>query len=216
MRFIFSAMLTGVLVSMALLGFSQKQDTTMLSKNTIKRSCPSFYIGINAGINAPNGNAGIHAVIPVVPHFSLKTSVGLSLWGFQAGQEIIGYFGDYHTQGAFSVGISYNSGGFTLKEMRIESFYNPGPGSNKKTYEFFYKTKPVWLTTFNGYYFFNNGKRQNRLFINIGATLALSDVKMTFSHSTPAGNNPPFGNLNRDYLVKGVSVGIGFMFNTAS
>lgn len=180
----------------ATLSNSEKTNTKQQTK------CPLIYIGVNSGIENPNGIVGVSVDIAPVKGFSAGAGVGLSSWGTKYFAEIRGYMGECHRQWAGGLGITHNTGlrGFNTDLETVA-------GTQEVTLDL----DPVTNVFFNFYRFWNLGKRMNRVYFSFGYSFRLDQdvysVKSSYKLSQKSEDV-------MDRLAPGgLSLGVGFYFD---
>ena len=184
---------------------AQTTETRVKSVKRDRGACPKAYIGLNIGVNNPNGLFGISADIPVIKHFSAAAGIGRSTWGWKYFGEVRGYLGECHRGWAAGVGVSHNTG---LRDFQAE--LGTTQGDKKVTLDL----DPQTNAFVNLYHFFNLGKKRNRFSLMLGYSIPLESK----SYKVKSGHvlNEDSKKAVETLAPGGVSIGIGFYFKVSS
>ena len=191
---------------------AQEEVMPLLLDSLKYNTCPKLYAGINLGGHTPNGFAGASVMYPLLNHLSGKTGVGWAPWGYQVSQELILYAGSCNSQTAIGIGLAYNTGrnNYKTSQKRIVAYNGVYA---EYTYDYYYKLDPVFLLNTNVYYFFNTGKRKNRLFVNMGWVFNITNTNASLLRTT-SPNNSDIPDV-KSGIVNGLSLGIGYFLNVS-
>lgn len=168
-------------------------------------ACPKAYLGLNFGVNNPNGIVGISADVPIIEHLSVGAGIGRSSWGWKYFGEVRGYLSQCHRKWAAGVGISHNTG-LTDFKTDIETTR----GEKQVTLDL----EPQTNGFINLYHFFNIGKKRNRFYLMLGYSAPL-----TGKHYKVKSNDILTEDSKKamDILGPGgISIGFGFYFKLSS
>lgn len=192
---------------------AQEEVRPLLLDSLKYNTCPKLYAGINIGAYTPNGFVGASIMYPLLNHLSGKTGVGWALWGYQVSQELILYAGSCNSQTALGIGLAYNTGRNNYKKSQKVLELNNGV-YGEHTYDYYYKLDPVFLLNTNVYYFFNTGKRKNRLFVNLGWSFSITDINAHLERTTYTGYSAIAPDV-KNGIANGLSLGIGYFLNVS-
>lgn len=185
------------------IAFAQQQKSFKKSTNDV--GCPKFYIGLNLGLENPNGILGVSFDVPIIEHVSARAGIGLSSWGYKFYGEGVGYIGKCHRSWAAGLGVSRNTG---LPELK--STMPTTTGDREVTLEYLPQTNAF----FNLYHYFNLGKRKSRFYLQAGYSVPLSDK----SYNIKSGHVLTSDGEKVMKLLRpgGLSLGLGFYFRVGS
>jgi hypothetical protein len=181
------------------------RNTTSRGRSSYDESCPRLYLGLNMGINNPNGLVGISLDIPVVDHFSLSTGIGRSSWGWKYFGEARGYLKHCHRGLAVGAGVTRNTGliNYTAELPTTQ-------GDQMVTMDL----EPQLNAFLNLYLFTNMGKRNNRFGFYLGYSHRLEEPTIVIkSGDVLTADGEAIMNL---LAPGGVSIGVGFYFDVLS
>jgi hypothetical protein len=181
----------------------KKTSKTRNSRNT-PAECPKVYLGLDLGINNPNGLVGISLDVPLIPHMSARAGVGRSSWGWKYFGEVRGYLGECHRSWAAGAGVSHNTG---INGFEAEMPTTLGNAIVKMD---LYRQTNAFV---NLYKFWTIGQKNNRFNIMLGYSIPLHDVdyKVTSYHTLSDDGHKTI----KAIAPHGLSIGVGFSFELA-
>jgi hypothetical protein len=165
-------------------------------------SCPKLYVGPSLGIEQPAGLIGLNIDVPVAEQFSLGAGAGLSSWGFKGYAEARLYFGQCNRGWAIGSGFTHNTGlsNFTTTLPTVRNGDRPVNMDLKPTTNLFVAV----------YHFFNLGKNGNRLYIDMGYSVRLTDDNYVINDGSTLTADGE--DVMRVLAPGGLMIGLGFSF----
>lgn len=165
--------------------------------------CPKLYLGLNVGLENPNGILGFSMDAPIIPHLSGRAGIGISSWGYKYYAEAVGYLGKCHRKWAAGLGVSHNTGLSNFKTTMPTSI-----GDQDITLDLLAQTNAF----INFYHYWTLGKRKNRFYLQLGYSIPLSTGKYyeLKSNVTLTQDGQDAMKILRP---GGLSIGVGFYFD---
>lgn len=140
-------------------------------ERSVDGACPILYFGFSTGINNSLGLFGPQVDVAFTESFSAATGFGLSSWGYKFFGEGRFYFDDCNRGWALGAGLTYNTG---IEDLLLKDQETRGGRANIPV-----RLHPQTNIMLSGYRFFNLGKRYNRFYIQVGASIPTSRKKFT-------------------------------------
>ena len=160
------------------------KTVTKKPKKELSGKCPIVYLNVSTGLNNNGGIIGVGVDIAVAKKVSLDAGVGIGTWGekFYIGGKY--YLKPCQRGWAFGGGLTYATG--------MSNF-----NDNLETVDG--NTEPVTLNLLPqtnvfiaAYKYWNLGKRYNRIYLEMGWSVALSGAKIQQTAGTPIDQTSEF------------------------
>jgi hypothetical protein len=202
-----ATLLLALLMMSATLSHAQRRSTKAPStrrNDSYGPRCPNKYLGLDFGINNPNGLVGLSLDVPIIPHMSVRAGIGRSSWGWKYFGEVRGYLGECHRSWAAGLGVSRNTG---LTNFETELPTTTGDRMVKLDLH------PQINGFVNLYKFWNIGKKNNRFHLMLGYSIPFQpvDYKVVSNHQVTDDGKKAIEMI----APHGVSIGVGFSFELA-
>jgi hypothetical protein len=168
-----------------------------------RESRPYVYIGTSTGINNQSGILGVNLDVSILDHLSVGVGGGLSSWGNKLYAEARYYFNPANRGLAFGAGVTNNSGIIGFRgQVKTED--------NPNEHEVPMDLKPQTNGFVSAYYFFNLGKRYNRLFLQAGWSVPFAPAGYTVK--TQEVLTDEYDKAVKMASPGGLILGVGFSF----
>ena len=164
---------------------------------------PYSYIGFSSGINNPGGLLGFDLAVPVKKSIMLTTGVGFSSWGNKLHLDGKYFLMGYHLGWALMGGFAYSSGAYNFR-ARLRTL-------DHKRESVTINMNPVGSACLGASHFGRLGKRQNRVFVDLGYCVPLRAPQYNVTY-----NGPQLADQASRYIKLrepgGIMAGIGMLF----
>jgi len=148
------------------------QDIVMPQANKNSREnmpCPKAYLGLNLGINNPNGLFGLSFEIPVINDFALSAGVGAGLWGTMTYAEGRYYLGPCQRGWALGAGFAHCTGRNNFKPRKA---MNTTYGVPEQVSLDLLPQTNFYISVYRAW---NLGKKRNKVFAELGWSVPLKN-----------------------------------------
>jgi hypothetical protein len=165
-------------------------------------NCSDFYLTLGAGLNANTDIAGISVDIPIKYFTSVEAGVGLGLWGIRGYGGYKHYFKRCQRGLALGGGLTYNNG--------RQDFVTKMQSVTDKKEQLGFRLYPQTNIFIAAYYYWGIGKKNNRIFAELGYSVPLAGQK----YNQISGDQLSAGaGKELDFLCPGGPViGFGYSF----
>lgn len=197
-----------LLLSITTMAQQQKLITSNNSKsvsesNSLNNS--KIYLGLNTGIENPNGLFGVSIDFAPVQKVSIAAGVGSGSWGTKSFVEIRRYLGDNCLGWAGAIGFTHSSG---LRNVSLNA--NTVWGDRTVVFDLY----PVNTISFGMYRFIHVGQRSNRFSYSFGYSVRLTnDIYDVKSGDVLSDHGE---SVMKVMAPGGLMIGLGYYFDVSA
>ncbi len=183
---------------------AQDAAATQSSKNSRDNvPCPKAYLGMNAGINNPNGLFGFSFEIPVKNGFVLSAGAGAGLWGTWAYGEGRYYLKPCQRAWALGAGFTHSTGRRNFQPGKAMSTIG---GPEHISLDLLPQTN-FYLAIYRAW---NLGKKRNKIFADLGWSVPFRNKDFKQISGDPITQNQ--ADKVRQWSPGGLIIGGGLYF----
>ena len=132
--------------------------------------CPKAYLGLNLGLNNPNGILGFSFEIPIIKNVALSAGAGAGLWGSTIFAEGRYYITPCHRGWALGGGISHSSGQHNFQPHKMLATVS---GAEHVSLDLLQQTN-LYLSIYRSW---NLGKKKNKFYATAGWSAPLRTAR---------------------------------------
>ena len=143
--------------------------------------CARIYLAISTGINNNTGALGFNIDAPITTNVSVDGGFGRSTWGnklFIGGKY---FLNPCHMGWAFGAGLTYNTG--------LSNFVTERETIYKTQEKVLLDMKPMMNAYFAAYKYWKLGKGYNRIYLELGYSVAFTNDILEQLDGTPMSSN---------------------------